>query len=184
MQVFSLQWVVFGGIVIWMSLGHVAMHLDILPTTWWSMRWLRGQMICDLSGITLPAALEGKKPPCEQSDLSDEERMRKEAVVFDRALQQLCSIWNGKEYDGFPVVAIAPACMSPEEAAVEAEHASISSIFAAGIGTLRENAEMRAMREEFATSMRHCARSYRHCQQLSCKLCGTQCQGIIDCAVA
>ena len=53
--------------------------------------------------------------------------MRKEAVVFDRALQQLCSIWNGKEYDGFPVVAISPACMSPEEAAVEAEHASITS---------------------------------------------------------
>ena len=52
--------------------------------------------------------------------------MRKEAVVFDRALQQLCSIWNGKEYDGFPVVAIAPACMSPEEAAVGAEHASIT----------------------------------------------------------
>ena len=53
--------------------------------------------------------------------------MRKEAVVFDRALQQLCSIWNGKEYDRFPVVAIAPACISPEEAAVEAEHTSITS---------------------------------------------------------
>ena len=34
------------------------------------------------------------------------------------------------------------------------------------------------MREEFATLMLHCTRSsyafcYRHCQQLSCKLCGT-----------
>ena len=103
------------------------------------------------SCITLPAALEDQKPLREQSSLREEERMYKEAVVFDLALQQLCSIWNCKKHDGFSVVARAPACMSTKEA----EHSSINSFFASGIGALLGNAEMRAVQEEITSLMHH-----------------------------
>ena len=47
----------------------------------------------DLAGVTSPAALPGEAPPCEQSGLGEDDKMRKEAVVFDLALCQLCSYW-------------------------------------------------------------------------------------------
>ena len=68
-----------------------------------------------LAGVTLSNALPGEAPPQEQRQLSDEERERKLAVVFDAAMDELCSYWNRLKFDGFPVLSRKVPCLSEEE---------------------------------------------------------------------
>ena len=68
-----------------------------------------------LGRVTLSNALPGEAPPEEQRQLSDEERERKLAVVFDAAMDELCSYWNRLKFDGFPVLSRKVSCLSEEE---------------------------------------------------------------------
>ena len=44
-----------------------------------------------------------RKPPCQLSGITAEERRHKEAVVFDSAINELCSVhWANVTYDSYP----------------------------------------------------------------------------------
>ena len=68
-----------------------------------------------LAGVTLRNALPGETPPKEQRHLSDEERRRKLALVFDAAIDELCSYWNRLKFDSFPVFSRKVPCLSEED---------------------------------------------------------------------
>ena len=70
-----------------------------------------------LAGVTLQNALPGEQPPEEQRHLSDQERERKLALVFDAAIDELCSYWNQLKFDSFPVFSSKVQCLSKEASA-------------------------------------------------------------------
>ena len=67
-----------------------------------------------LTGVTLANHLPGESPPEDQC-LSKNELCRKEAIVFDLAVDKLCGYWNIKTCDGHPVHAHKVRCLEPEE---------------------------------------------------------------------
>jgi len=64
-----------------------------------------------LTAVTLSAILPGDTaPPCLQK-LSDEAKRQKETVVFDRAMKQLCTIWQGFCYANRQISAFYQPCL-------------------------------------------------------------------------
>ena len=89
----------------------------------------------DLSGLVLPACLPGEdKPPPQQSGLSEEQRMQKQKAVHKAAISRLCSIWNGRTYDGHPVAALAVEHPNDDglDSGLDKEHQKIDEVAEAG----------------------------------------------------
>ena len=64
-----------------------------------------------LAGVSLPSCMPGEnKPPCLQSDLSEDERKIKEYTVFDSAVKDLNSYWDGRTHDGFNISSVGVSC--------------------------------------------------------------------------
>ena len=58
-----------------------------------------------LTGVTLPASLEGEElPPNKQSGLTKEELERKSAEMLDNTSEMLAECWNNVSYDGHAVL--------------------------------------------------------------------------------
>ena len=57
-----------------------------------------------LSGVQFSAVASGdRKPPCQLSGITAQERKQKEAMVFDNAINELCSVhWANATFDGYP----------------------------------------------------------------------------------
>ena len=54
------------------------------------------------AGVVFSPKLDGdSKPPCEQSKLSSDELRENEYVVFDNAISEFASFWEGAQFDGF-----------------------------------------------------------------------------------
>ena len=52
--------------------------------------------------LVFKATVEGEhKPPCQQNDLSEDEKLKKEAIVFDTALDKLSQYWKDVIFDEF-----------------------------------------------------------------------------------
>ena len=58
----------------------------------------------NLSGVVFEATVEGEnKPPCQQTDIAEDERLNKEAMVFNTALDELSAYWKNVTFDGFDI---------------------------------------------------------------------------------
>ena len=91
----------------------------------------------DLTGLRLSATLEGEtSPPSLQATLSDEEALRKKALIHDDAISTVKNHWEGKCYDGFPVHAVAIPCMSKQKDALLEKQELLVSFTATGVGVL------------------------------------------------
>jgi hypothetical protein len=87
-----------------MAPGQSALHL---PEHAWSPNSK------DLAGVRFAATLEGEtKPPVEQSGLSFEELVEKEAKVFNDACEELDAIWNQGKWDGYERSSRSIPCLS------------------------------------------------------------------------
>lgn len=69
-----------------------------------------------LTSVILPSVLEDEEePPCRQSDISDEERKMKEAVVFDKAMDLVKNrYWKGATFNGSEVTTHYKPCLEEE----------------------------------------------------------------------
>jgi len=56
-----------------------------------------------LAGVSLSACAEGESVPPAYQTVSPTEKEEKEKLVFERALSDLSSYWDGKTHDGFRV---------------------------------------------------------------------------------
>ncbi|XP_070560361.1 uncharacterized protein [Ptychodera flava] len=58
-----------------------------------------------LAGVTLPDRLDGddSSPFARRNRMTKQERRKKEAKVFDKAMELLCRYWSNTEHHGFPV---------------------------------------------------------------------------------
>ena len=98
--------------------------LDILGIVSYAARYsaynqiehLWSPMSKKLTSVILPSVLEGEEePPCRQSDISDEERRMKEAVVFDKAMDLVKSrYWGGAKFNGSEVTTHYKPCLEEE----------------------------------------------------------------------
>ena len=78
-----------------------------------------------LTGVTLPNHLPDEQPPCEQH-LPEEDRRRKESVVFDQAIDMLCGHWHHRKYDNHEIVPRKVNCLEPHVAEVHRSRSSPS----------------------------------------------------------
>ena len=63
-----------------------------------------------VTGLYLKACLDGEdKAPSEQN-LSEEERKEKERVIYDLAIADLNSYWNGKKFNNYTISSNGIAC--------------------------------------------------------------------------
>ena len=68
----------------------------------------------DLTGLRLSATLEGETTrPSQQSGLSEDDILRKEAVIHDLAIATVAKHWEGKKYDEFNVTPVLLESLSP-----------------------------------------------------------------------
>ena len=112
-----------------------------------------------LAGVSLSNKLPGEdKPPAEQSGLSTEELATKEKLVFDNALKELGSYWNGKEYDGFPVEAIAVTSNDCPVDQVYNDYESVKKLFDASQRAIKADPTLKSLQEEFNFLMKHADR--------------------------
>ena len=98
--------------------------LDILCITSFSARFsaynriehLWSPMSKRLASVIFSAKAEGDtKPPSSLSRITAEEKTKKEAEVFDRAISELCQVhWKDAEFDTFKVHAIPVLCNDPQ----------------------------------------------------------------------
>ena len=72
-------------------------------------------LLRSLACVILSNTLPGQAPAEEQCHLSDEEHCRKLSVVFDVAIDKLCSYWNHLKFDSFPILSQKVPCLSKEE---------------------------------------------------------------------
>ena len=128
----------------------------------------------DLSGVELQASLPGEEqPPSSQTGLSQEERTTKQKQVHDIAVEDVCSFWNGKTYDGFPVTPHAKLCPSDDsEESVEGDLKNFSTL---STHQLREPASKKLL-DEFRFLLHHCNRSryllsFVKCGSNNCEHC-------------
>ena len=131
----------------------------------------------DLSGLVLPACLPGEdKPPPQQSGLSEEQRMQKQKAVHKAAISRLCSIWNGRTYDGHPVAALAVEHPNDDglDSGLDKEHQKIDEVAEAGVKRIRDDESLRPVLEEVRFLTRHANRSHHVLSFLKC--CEKTCQ--------
>ena len=67
-----------------------------------------------LTGVILPDRLDGEVPPSKQTNLSAEQRRRKEGDVFDVAMATLNEYWDGSQFDGHRVNCRYQSCLDAE----------------------------------------------------------------------
>ena len=68
-----------------------------------------------LSGVIFSPIVDGEdKSPCQQAGLSQDEVARKEAIVFNNAMKELSSYWNGINFDDYAISNEAIQCSSNE----------------------------------------------------------------------
>lgn len=126
----------------------------------------------NLAGVFLKGRLDGEdKPPCDQSGLSTDQKREKEVKIYDRAVDDLNSYWNGQLFDGFPVVSIGVHADGGDNRDTIERVTQLHSV-----GIRKVTTEMRDLHQEHTFLNRHMDRrthfvSFSKCESLSCLHC-------------
>ena len=134
----------------------------------------------DLTGVVLPATLDGEdKPPSQQSVLSEETIMRKEGVVHDAAMATVSNHWKDKCYDGHPVLPVVISCFDDAKEEEARQQDVMASFNYAGVQALKTNEAMITLKKEYRFLMEHIDRrshflSFCKCSRKTCHHCRTQ----------
>ncbi|XP_071842085.1 uncharacterized protein [Apostichopus japonicus] len=127
-----------------------------------------------LSGVTLSATLEGDdKPPCKQTDISEDLKQQKEKKIFRRSLNELDVFWNGMTFNGFPVTSRG---VSPHEKQHFSDYEDIHTVVAKG--GKRKLKDYPNILEELKFIASHCDRqpgefTIMKCESEDCSHCST-----------
>ncbi|KAJ8029124.1 hypothetical protein HOLleu_28451 [Holothuria leucospilota] len=126
-----------------------------------------------LTGITFPDRLPGETPPSQQTNLSAVEKKAKEAKeakVFDVAIDSLNALWDGKDFDGFPITSKGQKCL--EQSSPFCDYDIIHDL----LKHARKATERPDVVEDFAFAMTHGDRrsgefSLMKCDSEACSYC-------------
>ncbi|XP_038052788.1 uncharacterized protein LOC119725453 [Patiria miniata] len=125
-----------------------------------------------LTSTSIPAALPGELPPKRQS-LSQDERERKDAEVFNNAMERVKHYWKGLHYAGHPVTTITTPSGTQDAPFNDFDrvHTAVSS----SATRLRED---RAVNDEYKFVMRHMDRRigmviFAKCADPGCQHCSS-----------
>ena len=125
----------------------------------------------------MPRTLPGEHlPPCQQRHLTDEERQRKEAQVFDKACSDIASLWNGRKRDGFDIKVKCTKCMqlpTPYN-----DHDEVKSLCDFSMRKLSSDNNLLPLREEIRFLLEHCVRKtyqlqFSVCEKPECNHCAS-----------
>ena len=109
-----------------------------------------------LSGVQFSAVASGdRKPPCQLSGITAQERKQKEAIVFDNTINELCSVhWANATFDGYPCHSFHIRCLD-DKPPIYDDHEDIQSFLRCPLcdikaGKYKEiSLEMKAMLKHF-----------------------------------
>jgi hypothetical protein len=130
----------------------------------------------DLVGVFLKARLEGEnKPPSEQCGLSKEQVIEKEQVIYDRAVDELTTYWDGKVYDSFLVNSIGVHATDTARNYNDVE--KVAELHSAGIRKV--TTELRDLHKEHLFFNQHLDRrthfsSFSKCTLKTCPHCSSK----------
>ena len=99
----------------------------------------------------MPVNLDAKRTADE------DEKLEKEASVFNQALNVLNSYWHGKLYDGFLVSSTGLGCL--ELPHLYNDHGNASAFLAAGITRIRQEPNLQRYRAELQMLVKHAVRT-------------------------
>jgi hypothetical protein len=127
----------------------------------------------NLVGVFLKSRLEGEdKPPSEQSGMTSAMVTEKEVQVYDAAIDNLNSYWNGQMFDGFPVVSKAVPCQNADVIYNDADDVELFH----KSGIRKVVAEMSSLHQEHKFLTKHMDRrtyyvSFSKCSDKTCDHC-------------
>ena len=121
-----------------------------------------------LAGVTLSNTLPGEVPPEEQRDLSDKECWRKLSIVFDAAIDELCSYWNHLKFDGFSVMSRKVPCLSDEEFCPGWMHRAIEEFSSASEKKIREEDALQEVQQFLKFLCKHINHTTYHLSFIKC----------------
>ena len=119
-----------------------------------------------LTGVTVPNHLPDELPPCEQH-LPEEDRRRKESVVFDQAIDILCGHWHHRTYDDREIVPKKVNCLDPLQK--YNDHELLHQFSKASMKQISENVDLSEVRDLLVFLCRHAVRSTYLTLFLKCK---------------
>ena len=121
-----------------------------------------------LTGVTLPATLEGEElPPNKESGLTKEELERKSAEMLDNASEMLVEYWNNVSYDGHAVL---PAVIkSHNDKCCYNDHYSINRLVYATLKFQEEHEVLMKLAKEFKFLCFHSDRRSNYTAFLKCE---------------
>ena len=131
----------------------------------------------DLTGLRLSAILDGETvPPSMQSALSEDDALRKEAVVHDLAITTVASHWAGKKYDGHDVSPVMLECLSPSRHVECDRHEELCKFTSAAVQALSTDSRLKEMKAEYKFFSRHVDRrnhflAFMKCDDPKCHHC-------------
>ena len=131
----------------------------------------------DLTGLRLFTTLDGETvPPSMQSGLSEDDALRKEAVVHDLAITTVASHWAGKKYDGHDVSPVTLECLSPSRHVECDRHEELCKFTSAGVQALSTDSRLKEMKAEYKFFSRHVNRrnhflAFMKCDDPKCHHC-------------
>ena len=156
-------------------------HLNILCVTSFAAQFsaynpiehLWSPMSKKLASVMFSAIAEGDtKPPCSISGITPEERVKKEAEVFDRAITELCHVhWKDAVFDTFKVLAAPVECNDPNPTC----HDVVNKFFKAPLSRMSEYSQQF---EEMKFMLKHIQRHrnevmFLKCLEDTCAYCTT-----------
>ena len=128
----------------------------------------------DLTGLRLSATLEA--PPSLQSGLSEDDILRKEAVIRDLAIVTVAKHWEGKKHDEFNVTPVVLESLSPSRDVTFERYEQICKFTTARVQALDADVRLKEMKAEYKLLARHCDHrnnflAFTKCDNSECHHC-------------
>jgi hypothetical protein len=121
-----------------------------------------------LVGVTLSAMLPGEDRPPFQQKLSEQELHNKEALVFDKAVDDLNSYWSGetRTYDGFRIQSEGVKCIDSNLEADKIEYEKVKKFFKMGKKNIEPH--LQSLQKEHTFFTKHCCKRTYVIEFLKC----------------
>ena len=122
-----------------------------------------------LTGVILPATLDGEEKPPNKQNISIEQRRIKEAEMLDNASQLLVKYWEGMTYDTYPVIPI--SIPSKEGECRYSDHDTVTRFVNARLADFNANDQsLILLRKEFNFFAVHADRRSNEIAFMKCQL--------------
>ena len=155
-------------------------NLDMLSITSFAARYsaynpiehLWSPLSKRLASVRLSPVADGDtKAPFFLAGLTSDQKMAKEAEVFDKAIGDISDVhWNNFFFDSSPVVPVPIKC---ESGILDSDHNKVAKFLKAPLRDIRSTNQYSGLLEEYKFMLKHCSRHHNEIIFLKCtdKMC-------------